>query len=284
MDGRLQELLCGLPSAHPDRLFRDIADRLLGSIQIIVGTTPFRLREIEFYASNDDHRDPFAHRHPDQTPCATWYFHRRGRGFLGGTYKGLDVTFGGPNTFGGILLRTIESDSGEFISGPSKVVDAILDAANISSVPALARVSLDASVWETNRPLHLVSQESPAPISVLTTPRVGLSLKRVHAHPSMTDYFDRPYRFLTAPKRIPKGRLQTAIALHQRGLDVSTIQQETGTRTGSLQRWTSAYENGRRGGDVERFWGQAPSGDALAHLYGALASVQGSRNRASSST
>ncbi len=38
--------------------------------------------------------DPFSHCDAMQQTCAQWYFHKTGGKYRGGTYKGLDVTFG----------------------------------------------------------------------------------------------------------------------------------------------------------------------------------------------
>jgi len=38
--------------------------------------------------------DPFTHKDPLQQTCGQWYFHKIGAQYKGGTYKGLDLTFG----------------------------------------------------------------------------------------------------------------------------------------------------------------------------------------------
>lgn len=77
------------------------------------------LAEIEYYYEGGNHHDTFTHcdplqqttyaRHDSQqwrevhrrcadvvTYCrANWYFHKSGATYKGGSYKGLDITFGG---------------------------------------------------------------------------------------------------------------------------------------------------------------------------------------------
>jgi len=95
----------------------------------MVNEKPHRLVEVEFYFMAPKHQDVFSHQHKDQKQCAKWYFHKAGEGdnYKGGTYKGLDIAFGNPKAFGGILIRTIQDLTTEnFIEGPCMCVDHIL--------------------------------------------------------------------------------------------------------------------------------------------------------------
>lgn len=66
-----------------------------------------------------------------------WYFHRFGKTYKVGTYKGMDLTFGkGDKAYGGILIRAISSvgatdgkhlPPNEFIEGPCNTVNKILE-------------------------------------------------------------------------------------------------------------------------------------------------------------
>lgn len=133
-----------------DSHFAAVARTLLSSYSLLVSppnrpAQRFKLREIEFYAST---MDPFAHGTKDQDRNGGWYFHQRGsqptlsndeadgvdveegnegqkRSFCEGTRKGLDLAFSLPELRGGILIRTIQSQSGEVVSGPSCVVETV---------------------------------------------------------------------------------------------------------------------------------------------------------------
>jgi hypothetical protein len=109
-----------------------------------------------------------------------WYFHRAGKHpnskYKGGTYKGLDLTFGNPNQYGGILIRAIQSITDQrVIDGPSKVVDEILRLTGVNRIEELVKnISLDVTVEDS---LYLKTASSLSHLSICKGPRVGLSLK-----------------------------------------------------------------------------------------------------------
>ena len=61
-----------------------------------------------------------------------WYMHRmtakNPMSFKGGSYKGMDLTFGdNKNSYGGILIRSIlDLKTNEYIEGPCNTLDAFL--------------------------------------------------------------------------------------------------------------------------------------------------------------
>lgn len=66
-----------------------------------------------------------------QKNLGQWYFHKFGKSYKSGTYKGLDITFGkGSIAHGGILIRAISQldppPVNEFIEGPCNCVNKIL--------------------------------------------------------------------------------------------------------------------------------------------------------------
>src|SRR5687768_13664992 len=97
------------PVTDPAEWFDRIARRLLGGSRLMVGGVPHRLTEIEFYYHAEGHRDPFAHCQPVQLFLGRWYFHRSGGTYRGGSFKGVDLTFAGPEAYGGILIRGMEA-------------------------------------------------------------------------------------------------------------------------------------------------------------------------------
>src|SRR5687768_6144859 len=88
--------------------FEGYADGIMNGCVITIGGEWHRILELEFYLHNAEHPDPYVHRNPQQLTVGQWYFHRTGNSYKGGTYKGLDITFGA-DSYGGILIRTLLS-------------------------------------------------------------------------------------------------------------------------------------------------------------------------------
>ena len=127
----LKELL---HSPKPD--FNQIADKLMNYYKL---KTPdgmeYRICEIEFYFKDDGaHNDTFTHCDPTQQTCGKWYMHRLNpknrMSFKGGTYKGMDLSFGGEGNHGGILIRAVQSLTNPvtYIEGPCNTLSMILKA------------------------------------------------------------------------------------------------------------------------------------------------------------
>ncbi|KAJ3042068.1 hypothetical protein HDV00_008149 [Rhizophlyctis rosea] len=151
-----------VPTDFHQTQFRRIAESLLNDFTLVIkapsGDVYYRLVEIEFYLKDTIyHDDPFTHGQPQQSTCGEWYFHRRGNAYVGGTYKGLDITFGrtytsAPSPYfqnqpppptaifrGGILIRSIARISSlnspsstpppkqSIIEGPCRCVETIME-------------------------------------------------------------------------------------------------------------------------------------------------------------
>src|SRR4051812_18481064 len=80
--------------------FDALAARLLTGTRFLVGREPHRFTEVEVYYHGPGHLDPFTHRDAIQRGSGTWYFHRTAGVLRGGSFKGLDLTFGGEAAFG----------------------------------------------------------------------------------------------------------------------------------------------------------------------------------------
>lgn len=134
--------------------FDKISDILLNETVLLVNSKWFRIAEIEFYYNDvEKHHDPFTHNDPIQYNQNYWYFHKKGGVYRGGTWKGVDITFGqlSPVKYsGGILIRSIQeindNQPGEYIHGPSKVVDKILEIFKRSSVKELVEEEFDNNI------------------------------------------------------------------------------------------------------------------------------------------
>jgi hypothetical protein len=211
-------------------LFARIAHSMMNEHLLVVNTDyRYRICECEFYLNDVDaakvHPDTFAHGDEMQRLSGQWYFHRFGKTFKSGTYKGLDLTFGkGKQAVGGILIRSIMSVGAlngkhlppkDFVEGPCNSVTRILkhnspsdkDITEVKdfvvlpgfSTDALAPtsnlLSLKAIREHTDEELKLLSNDIPT--TLYRGPRVGLTLKRFDEHKCR--FWMSDYRFVTQP-------------------------------------------------------------------------------------
>lgn len=248
--------------------FDAIARRLLCGTRFLVGTEPHRFTEVEVYYHGGTHLDPFAHCDPIQKGTGLWYFHRTSGTYRGGSFKGIDLTFGGPAAFGGVLVRGVEKQDGELIDGPSLTVDHLLARTAAGRIATLDAAIAGRPAWDRDSPLSLVWLEEPADRPVLETPRVGLSLKRGPRSDVPPRFLMRPYRYLTEPRRIAKGKQHMALALHARGRSVEDIRQETGCTPAALRRYVADHEAGRQEGSFDPYFGIDLGPKELARLHG----------------
>jgi 3-methyladenine DNA glycosylase Mpg len=278
------------PAAHTAEqaygaVFREIADLLLNQTTLYIAQRPYRVTELEFYWSGPAHIDPFSHGQAMQKQLGAWYFHRAGRQYRSGTYKGLDVAFGNREAFGGILLRSIEALAapgrlpgalpGALIDGPCMVVDHILAITASPSIDALVS-RFDVTIENTDRrsPLYLeLAAGSGRNQTVYATPRIGLTLKKGTTE-ARQRYIARHYRFLSEPARIRKGKPHLITALHQQGRLPAEISALTGTRLSVLQGYLEAFEAGRTA-PIEEFGGDLSTSE-LCRLLGACSRVESS--------
>ncbi len=248
--------------------FFRLADRLLNGCRLVVGARAHRISEVEVYYHAAGHADPYSHRQPLQHQCGPWYFHRSHGSYRNGSFKGLDFSFGDGSAFAGILIRTLEKPDGDLIDGPSLCVDYLLEATGAGTVAALDRAIGGRLAWEPGNPLFLEETRALEPRPIYRTGRVGLTLKRFREHPDMPDFVLRPYRFLTQPRRIAKGKLLLVLALHVQGQSLEQIQQLTGCPRGAIQRYLADFKAGQREVDFAALVGKDLSPSELARLHG----------------
>lgn len=259
-------------------IFRDTAELLLNRTTLYVARRPHRFTELELYWSGLQHLDPFTHGDPMQQQLGSWYFHRSGGRYRGGTYKGLDLAFGDGGAFGGILIRGLErlepSPSPSLIDGPCMVVDHILALAASPSIEELVRRGAVAFESRDRRsPLHVELDPGPGRgQAIYATPRIGLTLKKGCTE-ARQRYLARPYRFLSEPARIRKGKPHLVTALHQQGRSPAEIAALTGTRRSVLEGYLAAFEAGRAR-PIAELDGDL-STDELCQLLGACAAAGG---------
>lgn len=223
--------------------FADLAGRLLNGVDLLVVGDPYRVAEVEMYYHDAAHPDPFTHRDPVQRESGRWYFHRTGGAYRGGSFKGVDLTFGDGRATFGVLVRTVVAPDGTLIDGPSLTVDHVLARTKAAGVAELDARIAGRSIWDESSPLAVRTVTTPRTAEVISTSRIGLSLKRTHT-PDALRFVMRPYRYLTEPRRVTKGRPQTVVALHERGLDAAAVRAVTGVPAKTIDRYLAAYAAG----------------------------------------
>jgi hypothetical protein len=248
--------------------FGRIAERLLCGTRLHAGGTAHRFTEIEFYYHGEGHLDPFTHRDPIQTGTGVWYFHRTAGVYRGGSFKGFDLAFGGPRAFGGVLIRGIEPEGKPLIDGPCLCVDHLLDATAGGTVAALDGVIAGRPAWESGNPLRLEWMDELTTREIVKCARVGLSLKRLRKADVPPRFIMRRYRFLSEPRRISKGKLHMALALHAGGESEAAIREKTGVTKGALGRYIADFEEGKKESSFDPYFGIDLGPKELARLHG----------------
>lgn len=180
-------------STTDEAWFSALADLLLNRCDLLVGGAPHRIVELEVYYHSDAHPDPFIHGDALQKTCGRWYFHRNSGEYRGGSFKGLDLSFGPEGLVGGLLIRTLAAPDGAVINGCSLCVDHLLAQTGYAHVRDLDAALGERLVWEDGGPLQLVLAQPPREAPILATARVGLTLKRAHQLKRMPAYLMRPY-------------------------------------------------------------------------------------------
>jgi hypothetical protein len=252
-----------------DGWFTRIAERLLNGARLVAGGERLRFAEVEFYYFSAGHPDPFTHRDPLQRSCGRWYFHRTRGIYRGGSFKGLDLTFGDGTAFGGVLIRSLEAAGGTLIDGPSLCVDYLLARTGSAGVAALDERIGGRAAWDGAGPLVLEWADGEPPRRMFQSPRVGLSLRRAGRAPELVRFIGQPYRYLTEPRRIRKGKLHLVLALHASGADAETVHRLTGCPLRTVRQYVADFEAGRQADDIDRYRGIELRPADLCRLYGA---------------
>jgi len=240
----------------------------MNSYSLEINKKSHRLTELEYYFCGDKHMDTFTHQDALQESSGKWYFHKTGKGYKGGSYKGLDITFG-QKGFGGILIRAIEvlDDSSEtYIEGPCMCVNHILSLNNKKEiVDFVEQKSFNLSVSKKNR-LYLRKNDTLPKLEVVAGPRVGLTLKKTDGDRSY--YIMKDYRFMCHPRKVKKGRVNLVLGLCGAGKSAKEIQEISGCTGASVKKYLELFNEGKKLKKVEEFEGKALSNDDLCKLYG----------------
>lgn len=247
--------------------FAEISDLLLNKTEFVVAGIPHRFTEIEYYYFGGEHKDPFAHCDPLQQTTAKWYFHRESGSYRGGSFKGLDISFGSEGMFGGILIRTIEDPDGNEINGCSLCVDHLLKTTGHAKVADLDGEVAERLIWDESSPIHIRHNDALTAKEIIPTARVGLTLKRMGKHPDMPAFIMRNYRYLTIPE-IKKGKVHTIIAYHKQGLSAEEIKQKTRSPQRTINGYIDAFDEGQQLEDFQSYKGQSLKSADVCRLHG----------------
>jgi hypothetical protein len=257
----------GLSDESAAAWFAGIADFLLNRTTWIIGGQPHRIAECEFYYRGPAHDDPFTHGDPIQVHPGRWYFHKTAGIYRGGSFKGIDVTFGDGTARGGILIRSAETADGTLIDGPSLLVDHLLRLCGAATVAGLDRQIDRRLAWDRSNPL-LFEEVPTAGRGVLACARVGLSLRRASPGSAKPEYLTRPYRFLTEPARIAKGKPHMVMGLRRLARKPEEIRQVTDVPARSIATYLAEYDNGRLAGRFEDYFGREIGPRDVCRLHG----------------
>lgn len=250
------------PSPSFQLWFNDIAECICNELILVIGNkAKFKIVEIEMYLKYSNHYDSFSHSDDKQlNTCGEWYFHRQnGKSYKGGTYKGLDITFGTiGKAYGGILIRSIENlENGEVIEGPCRVVDKILSCVNRKSIVTLVESKqFVLNVTDLKSILRLESinssndinlQEKEKKRMIISSPRVGLTLKRCD---DFKPYFLMlPYRFHTRPDKVTKYKSMMILSYWKSNgaADIKEIAEVFDITISQVEKLTDAFEKAQKG-------------------------------------
>ena len=95
-------------------VFSKYANKLMNEYCLKVDDKKYNLIEIEFYFyDKENHPDPYIYCNEKQKECGEFYFHG----------SGMDITFGNGICYGGILIRSIMNEEGEYINGSLKLLE-----------------------------------------------------------------------------------------------------------------------------------------------------------------
>ena len=279
--------LCRNLPKNSEIFFEEMADLLLNNTHFMIAGKSHRFCEIEFYFNHKIfHPDVFAHGDPIQKLFGRWYFHRNGGAYKSGSFKGLDLTFGSAEAPGGVLIRSIEDESGQIIDGPCMCVDHILDRTGEKKVIYLDKKIGSMEIWDTDSPLCLKKSSTSHGRDIYRTARVGLTLKKARFDSSFPPedktnlqikypyrgFVMSPYRFLSEPKKIKKGKLLLILALNKAGLSPEQIREKVGSPIKSIERHIHNFKLGEDSENFRPYIGATLKSVTLAQLSGTWSS------------
>ncbi|QJW97555.1 hypothetical protein [Frigoriglobus tundricola] len=248
--------------------FAAVANRLLNATDFVVAGDRYRFAELEMYYSGGAHPDLFAHRDPVQLEAGRWYFHRTRGEYRGGSFKGLDIALGDGTAYFGVLVRSLVAADDTVLDGPCVTVDHLLAKTKTATVAALDGVINARSVWDPSSPLHIVDADPPRTAQVYQCSRVGLSLKKAKGKADAPRFVARPYRFMTEPAGISKGKPHLVLALHRVGHTAEEIRAIIGMPKKTIDRYIADFTAGGQAETFDAYIGKDLSTADLCKLLG----------------
>lgn len=225
--------------------FEVMANYLLNQCILNIGDKEYQMAELEYYLEDGVHNDPFIHKDKHQSIPFSWYFHRLGGTYKGGTYKGLDITFGYKNNknrvYGGILIRSIYDITNKtVIEGPCKVVNHILDKTNNKTIDCLIG---DKDIIKINDSRLNIKYKKSDNLIAQSGPRVGLNLRKYTKE--REEYLMKNYRFVNRIKLIKKYKSGIILSMYEKGLTLEEISNFTGTSRKNIDKYIDIFNNNK---------------------------------------
>lgn len=181
----------------------DLADVLLNKTLINVNNKKYRPCEIEFYYKGTGHEDLYTHCSNEQRMKCKFYFHKYKTGsYKSGTYKGMDITMSpDDDAYFGILIRSLcDQENNEFIEGPCKSVNKILEQYGFTEVKEFVNgKQLPLDIYDTSNKFYVINTNDLKQEKIYKGPRIGLSDK-------YPDYQNINYRYAIMINKIKKQR------------------------------------------------------------------------------
>ena len=242
--------------------FSDVADTLLNHCTLKIKNGSYRITEIEFYLLSEMHNDQYTYAHPEQYEFGHWHFHRcRGtETYQEGKIKGIDLTLGNKDYPLGVLIRGIENlDNGEYIDGPSLVLDEILRQHQVKKVADLAK--------EDHLELFIELTRDPAELGVTSGPRVGLRVQKDWEQSECISYMFADYRYHIFPCKTKIDRHQFVLSYYKDNLTV-TGAEGFGVRPVEIKKYVNYFQAGAKKRISELVENQEDSIEHWCELYG----------------
>ena len=191
-------------------MFINIGNEILNEYVLCAKDKKYRICEIEFYMKNAEHNDEYVHCAKEQKNKFGFYFHKYHNGtFKSGTWKGMDLCFGDENTFYGVLIRSmLDIETNEFIEGPCKCANTVLNNFNCSSTNELYEQMKDNEnspfkftqnndFFNKKSELHIEKTNDMPLKEIYWATRIGLSDK-------YPEFKNKLYRYCTHKEKIKK--------------------------------------------------------------------------------
>jgi len=178
--------------------FDRIAKEILNSYILKTPENEYKIKEIEFYYFlNNYHMDYYCHKDMRQKLNSQLYFHRfkYPEKYRNKRQKGIDLTFGLNNSFGGILIRLLQNiKTQKYITGIGNITNQILE--DINGAETITKIyEQNENVFSDNSIIKLIKSENEKS-NIYKKQRIGLNLKKLD-----TDMFflNAKYNYFTYP-------------------------------------------------------------------------------------